>query len=77
MQYETENTLFGVPIGFLPENLDEVSDEHSERFHKDIMIMEKWYQSKWTSSKLADYCWTLKRNEPEENYGRNSYASTF
>ena len=31
-----------------PENLGEVSDEHSERFHQDIMGMEKRYQGKWT-----------------------------
>jgi len=46
-------------LDFFPENLSEVSDEHGERFHQDIMAMEKWYQGKWTSSMLADYCWTL------------------
>jgi len=60
-----------------PENLGEVSDEHGERFHQDILAMEKWYQGKWTSSMLADYCWTLKREVPEANYRRKSYASTF
>jgi len=34
MQCESENPLFGVPLGFFsPENLGEVSDEHGERFH--------------------------------------------
>ena len=28
---------------FFPEILGEVSDEHGERFHQDIMIMEKRY----------------------------------
>jgi len=28
-------------LDFFPENLDEVSDEHGERFHQDIMAMEK------------------------------------
>jgi len=38
MQYESENPLFGVPLGFFfPENLGEVNDEHGERFHQDIM----------------------------------------
>ena len=55
-------------LDFFPENLGEVSDEHGERFHQDILAMEKWYQGKWTSSMLADYCWTLKRNVPEANY---------
>src|SRR5215469_6829882 len=53
---------------FFPENLGEVSDEHSERFHQDIMAVEKWYQGKWTSSMLADYCWRLKRVVPDAKY---------
>jgi len=48
MQYESENPLFGVPLGFFfLENLGEVSDEHSERFHQDILSMEKPYQVCW------------------------------
>jgi len=55
-------------LDFFPENLSEVSDEQGERFHQDILAMEKWYQGKWTSSMLAEYCWTLKRDAPEANY---------
>jgi len=77
MQYESENPLSGVTLGFFPENLGEVSDEHGERFHQDIMVMEKRYQSKWTSGMLADYCWTLKRDVPEAKYRRKSYVFTF
>jgi len=55
-------------LDFFPENLGEVSDEHGERFHQDILTMEKRYQGKWTSSMLADYCWKLKRDVPEANY---------
>ena len=43
-------------LDFFPENLGEVSDEHGERFHQDIMAVEKWYQGKCISSMLADYC---------------------
>ena len=64
-------------LEFFPENLGEVSDEHGERFHQDILAMEKRYQGKWTSSMLADYCWALKRDVPEANYRRKSYISTF
>ena len=56
MQYESENTLPGVTLGFFPENLGQVCDEHSERFHQDILSMEKQFQGKWTSSMLVDYC---------------------
>ena len=62
---------------FFPGNLVEVSDEHGESFHQDIMAMEKRYQGKGTSSMLADYCWTVKRDVPEANYRRKSYACTF
>ena len=41
-------------LEFFPGNLSEVNDEHSERFHQDILGMEKRYQGKWTSSTLAD-----------------------
>ena len=67
MQYELDS---------FPENLGEVSDGHSERFHQDIMALEKQYQGKWTSSLLADYCWTLKRDVPDAKYWQKSYAST-
>ena len=64
-------------LDFFAENLGEVSDEHGEIFHQDILAIEKRYQGKWTSSMLADYCWTLKRDVPEANYQQKSYASTF
>jgi len=38
---------------FLPENLEEVSNDHKQRFHQDISTMEKQYQGKWSTSMLA------------------------
>jgi len=64
-------------LNFFPENLGGVIDEHGERFHQDTAAMEKWYQGKWTSSMLADYWWTPKRDVHEANYRRKSYAFTF
>ena len=63
-------------LDFFPKKLGEVSDEHGERFHQEIMAMEKQYQGKWTSSMLADYCWTLKRYVRDAKYRRKSYPST-
>jgi len=37
-------------LDFFPENLGKVSDENGERFHQDILAMEKQYQGKWTSN---------------------------
>jgi hypothetical protein len=59
-------------LKFFSENLGEVSDEHGERFHEDIMAIEKQYQDKWTSSMLAEYCWTLKSNVPDAKYRRKT-----
>jgi len=59
-------------LDFSSENLGKVSDEHGERFDQDILAMEKRYQGKWTSSTLADCCWTLNRDVPEAKYRRNS-----
>jgi len=78
MQYESEYPLSRVTLRFFPPgNLGEFSVEHHARFHQDIMAMEKRYQGKWTSSMLADYCWTLKRGVPDAKYWRKSHASTF
>ena len=52
-------------LDFFPENLGEVSDEHGEKFHQDIMTKENRYQGKWTSSMLVEYCWPLKRDVPD------------
>ena len=64
-------------LDFFPENLGDVSDVHGERFHPDVMAMEKRYQSEWTSSKVADYWRTLKMAVPDAKYRRKSYTSTF
>jgi len=57
---------------FFPENLGEVSDEYSERFHQHIMAVEKRYKGKWTASMLAEYCWTVKRDVPDAKYRRKA-----
>jgi len=61
----SENPLSGVTLGFFLRKSQQVSDEYSERFHQEVMAMEKQYQGKWTSSMLADYCWTQKRDVPD------------
>ena len=33
-------------LNFFPANLGEVSDEHGDKFHQDIMVMKKRYQGK-------------------------------
>ncbi|KAJ8881043.1 hypothetical protein PR048_017516 [Dryococelus australis] len=54
-----------------PGNCSDVSDEHGERFHKDIMTIEKRYGGKLMSNMLADYCWNLIRDCKETEYKRS------
>ena len=49
-------------LEYFPENLGALSEEQGERFHQDIKIMEKRYQSRWNVSMIADYCWCLMRD---------------
>jgi hypothetical protein len=55
-------------LDFFPDDCGMVSDEHSECFHREIATMEKKCQGRWSTSMLADYCWTLARNAPEQLY---------
>lgn len=64
-------------LDFFPDNLGAVSDEHGERFHQQIAVMESRYQRQWSASMLADYCWTLKRDVPDAKYRRKTLTSTF
>ena len=62
-------------LDFFPDNCGMVSDEHGERFHQDIATMEQRYQGKWSTTMLADYCWTLRRDAPEQLYKRQAKKS--
>jgi len=64
-------------LDFFPENLGSVSDEHGERFHQDISVMESRYQDRWSAAMLADYCWTLQRDMPDAQYKRKATAKKF
>ena len=64
-------------LDFFPKNLGAVSDEHGERFHQEISIMERRYQGKWNPRMLADFCWTLRRDVPQAKYRRKSQRKTF
>lgn len=59
-------------LNCFPESCGEVSDEHGERFHQQISLMEKRYQGKWSARMLADYCWTVIRDAPQLDYKREA-----
>ena len=49
-------------LHFFHKNLENVSEEHGERFHQDIAAIEKRYKKNWSVGILADYCWSIKRD---------------
>ena len=53
-------------IQFFPENLGVVSDEHGERFHQDIAVVETTYKEKSNANMMGDYCWFC-RNRVKQN----------
>ena len=57
-------------LPFFHENLGAVSDEHGERFHQDIAVIEKRFKGKWSTGMLAEYCWSLKQDKPEQEHKR-------
>jgi hypothetical protein len=59
-------------LDFFPDNCGMVSDGHCEHFHQENATMEKRYQGKWSTSMLADYCWTLIINAPEQLHKRQA-----
>ncbi|MEL7308306.1 MAG: hypothetical protein AAGK05_10875 [Pseudomonadota bacterium] len=57
-------------LDLFPESNCDVSDEHGERFHQSIASMERRYSAKWTPVMLADYCWSLMREDHEIEHKR-------
>ena len=52
-------------LDFFLLNCGDVIDEHGERFHQDISVMEHRYKGKWSAAMLGGYFWTMKRDAPE------------
>jgi hypothetical protein len=65
VQHVTEDALLAFTPDFFPPKCDAVSDEHGECFHQDISAMKHKYKSTWSAAMLADYCWMVKRDAPD------------
>ena len=48
-------------LDFFPPNFGDVCDEHGERFHQDIALMEKRYQGRFDPNMMGHYCLFLQR----------------
>ena len=60
-----------------PKNLGDVSDEQRESFHQDNSDMEVRYQGCWNATMLADYCWSIKRDNAGVFFSRKSVKRHF
>lgn len=59
-------------LDFFPKNLGDVSDEQGERFHQEILKMEKRYQGRWNEAMMGDFCWFMQRDKINSTYKRKS-----
>jgi hypothetical protein len=64
-------------LDYFPENLGAVSVEQGKRFHQDIKEMERRYQGRWNVNMMADYCWTLRRDESQAARKRKGSKRSF
>ena len=64
-------------IDFFPQNLGAVSDEHGERFHQEIAVMEQRYRGKYSPSMMGDFCSSLQRDSDTSYKGKLTSASHF
>ena len=64
-------------LACFPENLGDVSDEQKECFHQNISDMEVHYQGCWDATMLANYCWSIKRNDAQAFHSRKSVKHQF
>ena len=64
-------------LEFSPENLGEVSDKQSERFHQDIQAIERKVSKNLKGGYDGCFCWMLYRDDATHAYKRKSYANIF
>ena len=55
---------------FFHKNMSDVPNEHGEQFHRDISDIENRYKGKWSVGTLADYCWSIQRDDSETQHKR-------
>ena len=60
-----------------PPNLGAVSEEQAERFHQDLKDVERRYQGRWDVNIMADYCWSIARDDPSREHSGTSRTHKF
>lgn len=64
-------------LDFFPPNLGDFSDEHGERFHQDISLIQARFKGKDTQHMLGSYCWSLCRDTDRTHFKRQPDSQTF
>jgi hypothetical protein len=64
-------------LDYFPPNLGAVSEEQGERFHQDLKDVERRYQGHWDVNMMADYCWSIARDDPSRDHARSSKTHKF
>jgi hypothetical protein len=64
-------------LDYFPPNLGAVSEQQGERFHQDLKDVERRYQGRWDVNMMADYCWSIARDDPSREHPRTSRTHKF
>lgn len=64
-------------LDFFPDNCGDCSDEHGERFHKDIATIEQRFKGKDSSHMLGEYCWSICRETETQHHKRQNQRNFF
>lgn len=64
-------------LDYFPDNLGDFSDEHGERFHQELALIEQRYKGKDYRHMMAEYCWSICRSTSQEEHARQSKRSFF
>lgn len=72
--FKPKNTIHSVLkyVDFFPAICGVISDEHGERFHRDIFLMQCSYAGHCNEAMLANYCWLTCGVAPEITYKRKA-----
>lgn len=64
-------------LDFFPSNLGKFSDEHGERFHQDIAIIENRFKGKDLIAMMSEYMWYICRSTDQADLYRQPTRKTF
>ena len=64
-------------LHYFRQNLGNVSEEHEERFHQDILVIEKRYQGIWDKATMGDYIWCLIRDDHKLDKEKITFQNSF